>query len=229
MLTKSSAKWFFIIGTSLFSLIFLGLTVDTVRQAPKRTNAQNLTKEVARGKLLWDENNCMGCHTLLGEGAYYAPELTKVYERRGPVWMKAFIRDPEAMFPGRRKMIKYGFNETELDDLVAFFKWIGEMDLNGFPKKTRMAALVGGANMDGAGPAGDIPKIYTDLCVACHQLGGVGGTVGPALDGVSQRMDSAAMKIWLNDPQAVKPGTLMPKLGLSPAHIDELTLFLSQQ
>jgi nitric oxide reductase subunit C len=53
----------------------------------------------------------MGCHTLLGEGAYYAPELTKVYERRGPAFIRAMLRDPEAMYPGQRKMQNYDFTE----------------------------------------------------------------------------------------------------------------------
>ena len=75
----------------------------------------------------------MGCHTILGEGAYYAPELTKVYERRGPEFIKAMLRDPEAMYPGQRRMVKYDFTDEEMEAMVAFLKWIGEMDLNGFP------------------------------------------------------------------------------------------------
>jgi nitric oxide reductase subunit C len=34
----------------------------------------------------------MGCHTILGEGAYYAPELTKVIERRGEGYVKAVLQ-----------------------------------------------------------------------------------------------------------------------------------------
>ena len=87
------------------------------------------------GKHLWERNNCMGCHTLLGEGAYYAPELTKVYERRGPEFIQAMLRDPQAMYPGQRRMVKYDFTDAEIAALVAFLQWIGEMDLNGFPAK----------------------------------------------------------------------------------------------
>lgn len=136
MLSKKQARFFFLGGTTLFSVIFLLLSLDTVGSKVKRqTKEENLSESVVRGKHLFDSNNCMGCHTILGEGAYYAPELTKVYERRGPQWIKMFIKDPEAMYPGQRKMVKYGFNDEELEDLVSFFKWIGEMDLNGFPPK----------------------------------------------------------------------------------------------
>lgn len=139
MLTKSQARAFFVGGTFLFSAIFLGLTVDTLRQVPQRTHSDKLTAEVVRGKMLWESNNCMGCHTLFGEGGYYAPELTKVYERRGPQFMQAFLRDPNAMYPGMRKMVNYHFNDRQISDLIAFFQWAGQVDLNGFPKKPELS------------------------------------------------------------------------------------------
>ena len=77
----------------------VALTVDTVRQVPSLSHEDAMTAEVVRGKHLWDRKNCMGCHTILGEGAYYAPELTRVVERRGKEWIALFLRDPEAMFP----------------------------------------------------------------------------------------------------------------------------------
>ena len=106
MLSKSAARAFFLLGTLSFSAVFLLLTIDTIRRVPAQTKQQNLTEQVVHGKHLWERNNCMGCHTLLGEGAYYAPELTKVYERRGPEFIKAMLRDPQALYPGQRRMVK---------------------------------------------------------------------------------------------------------------------------
>jgi len=37
------------------------------------------------------------------------------------------------VYPGQRKMVKYDFTEQQKTDLIAFLKWISEMDLNGFP------------------------------------------------------------------------------------------------
>src|SRR6478735_3114272 len=99
MLSKSQARAFFLGGTGVFSLAFLALTYDSHKQIPHLTKEQNLTPQVIAGKQIWEENNCMGCHTLFGEGAYYAPELTKAVERRGIPWLKMFLKDPEAMFP----------------------------------------------------------------------------------------------------------------------------------
>ena len=171
----------------------------------------------------------MGCHTLLGEGAYYAPELTKVYERRGPEFIKAMLRDPQAMYPGQRRMVQYHFTDGEIEALLAFLQWIGEMDLNGFPPKpTLLPVAVPVASRDNVVARREQPKVFNQLCIACHSLGGQGGVVGPALDDVGSRRDYNNLVVWLTDPQQVKPGTLMPKLPLSEADIVELASFLSQ-
>ncbi|HEY9840584.1 MAG TPA: c-type cytochrome [Candidatus Obscuribacterales bacterium] len=226
MLSKSQARMFFLTGTLLFSGVFLFLTIDSMASIPAQTKSQNISDEVKRGKHLFDRNNCMGCHTILGEGAYYAPELTKVYERRGPVWMKQFLKDPEAMYPGKRRMVNYHFSDAEIADLTAFFKWIGEMDLNGFPAKPDLKQAEP-VKMASNGPAA--PAMFSQICASCHSLGGAGGSVGPALDGVGTRRDAAWLSRWLADPPAVKPGTAMPKLPMSDAERAELVSFLSAQ
>ncbi len=231
MLSKSAARAFFLVGTAVCSLAFVGLTVDTFRRIPEQTRADAITPAVARGKDLWEAKNCMGCHTIFGEGAYYAPELTKVYERRGPDFIRAMLRDPEAMYPGQRRMQNYHFDEGEIEDLVAFLAWSGEVDLNGFPARpTLMPIAVPAGAAPGAGAvaaSADRPQIYNQLCIACHSLGGQGGAVGPALDGVGGRRDAEYLSAWLTDPQAVKEGARMPKLPLTPGQISELVAFLS--
>jgi len=134
MLSKNQARLFFLGGTVVFFLIFLVLSVNTVSSGiPKKTHSENVTTEVVNGKILFDENNCMGCHTILGEGAYYAPELTKVMDRRGEGYVKAVLSSKTSWTTTGRKMVAYDFNEKEVADLMAFLSWVGQMDLNGFP------------------------------------------------------------------------------------------------
>ncbi|HND32144.1 MAG TPA: cytochrome c, partial [Myxococcota bacterium] len=57
-------------------------------------------------------------------------------------------------------------------------------------------------------------------------VGGRGGAVGPALDGVATRFDAAKLDTWLRDPAAVKPGTAMPNLGLDDTTRAELVTWL---
>ncbi len=228
MLSKSQARLFFLGATLGFSGIFLWLTVDTIRQVPTRSHEENLTEAVARGKNVWESNNCMGCHTILGEGAYYAPELTKAYTRRGEAWLKAFLKDPQAMYPGKRKMVQYDFTEAQIDDVIAFLKWISEIDTNGFPQEPDMA-LVPAAQAATASPSSSgaqPPAMFTSICTSCHSVGGSGGNVGPALDGVGSRYTNTSLRAWLADPQAIKPGTAMPNLNLSGSDLDALTAYL---
>lgn len=230
MLSKSAARAFFIVGTGLCSAVFIGLTVDTFQRIPEQTHADKITDAVVRGKDIWEASNCMGCHTLFGEGAYYAPELTRVYKRRGPAFVRAMLREPEKMYPGQRKMQNFHFSESEIDDLVAFLEWAGQVDLRGFPAEpTLMPIAVPTGGTRPVAEVGTRPQIFNQLCVACHALGGQGGNVGPALDGVGNRRDATYITRWLRDPLAVKQDSRMPKLPLSEGQIDELTAYLSQQ
>lgn len=226
MLSRSQAKAFFLGGTILASGAFIALTVDSFRKLPELTHTDRLDPTVIRGKHVWDRSNCMGCHTLLGEGGYYAPELTKVYERRGPTFIRAILEDPEAMYPGQRRMVKYDLGDEDIDALIAFFRWVGEMDLNGFPPEP----VLFGVAMPGGEPVvhrSDRPQVFNQLCIACHTLEGQGGSVGPVLDAVGDRMSQDELRRWLDNPGSVRPGTAMPDLPLSQAQIQELSAFLS--
>lgn len=230
MLSKSAARAFFLVGTGLTTATFVALTVDTFAKVPAQTNQANLTESAIRGKDLWDANNCMGCHTILGEGAYYAPELTKVFERRGEPFIRAMLKDPQSVYPGQRRMQKYDFTEENITDLVAFLKWIGEMDLNGFPPKPDLGSVAVPASTkpDPIASQRDRPQIFNQMCIACHALGGQGGTVGPALDKIGDTRDREFILKWLRDPPSIKPGTTMPKLPLTEANISELAAFLTE-
>jgi nitric oxide reductase subunit C len=227
MLSMSQARWFFFGGTAFFSVIFVVLTIDTLRQVPARSNQDRMTADVVRGKHLWDQSNCMGCHTILGEGAYYAPELTRVVERRGREWIALFLRDPEAMFPGERRMVKYPFDAAQIQDMIAFLAWIGEIDTNGFPPKPDLVLASATPIAARGATIAPPPAMFTTVCVACHAIGGQGGAVGPALDGVARRKTAAELDLWLADPAKVKPGTAMPKLPMEDSTRAELVAWLS--
>ena len=134
--TKSMARNIFYGGSMFFFLLFLVLTFDTVRTLHTRDNRDAITPVVAQGKLLWEENNCIGCHTLLGEGAYFAPELGNVYTRFGNSLdaIKGFIMSrPKDGIPGRRSMPQFNFSDEELQALAEFLKYVSEIDTAGWP------------------------------------------------------------------------------------------------
>ena len=133
--SKAMARNIFYGGSTFFFLLFLALTFDTQSAIPERDNRANITPEVAEGKRLWEENNCIGCHTLLGEGAYFAPELGNAYIRLGgEAGIIGFIKSrPKDGIPGRRSMPQFGFSDEELEAIAAFLKYSSEINTNNWP------------------------------------------------------------------------------------------------
>lgn len=232
MWSKSDSLRVFSVVTVTAVIIFLLLSYDTLKKIPDQTNEKNLTAAVVRGKNIWESNNCMGCHTIFGEGAYYAPELTKVYVRRSEEFLRMFLKDPNAMYPGKRKMVKYDFSEGEIDDLIAFLKWCGEVDLNGFPVEPPLKKYITvNVNVTGTVSVSKKPEIFDKLCLTCHTFFGKGNRIEPApvLDNIGSIRDKDYLKRWLTDPNSVKKNALMPKFSLSESTISELVDFLSEQ
>ncbi len=52
-------------------------------------------------------------------------------------------------------------------------------------------------------------------CSTCHAIDGSGGRIGCDLSRVARRREKDWIVRWLRDPQAVRPGTRMPDMGLS--------------
>ncbi|KGM41508.1 cytochrome C [Aquabacterium sp. NJ1] len=131
--TKQAARNIFYGGTVFFVLLFAAIVFDSERKIPQRSNVQNITESVVRGKHIWETRNCIGCHTLLGEGAYFAPELGNVYKRRGPEFIKAWIKGQPTGAPGRRQMPQFNLTDQQLDDMVEFLKWTSEVNTEKWP------------------------------------------------------------------------------------------------
>lgn len=108
----------------------------------KKLNEAEAEALVSRGKLTTQAKNCMNCHTLLGNGAYYAPDLTKSW--LDPSWgskevreqqMVEFLMNPQDRLHNGigRRMPNLGITEEEARATVAFLKWMSSIDTNGFP------------------------------------------------------------------------------------------------
>lgn len=63
-------------------------------------------------------------------------------------------------------------------------------------------------------------------CNGCHSIAEEGGKVGPALDRAGFRLNGTWIYRWLKNPQAMKPETRMPALGLSDADAKAVTTYL---
>jgi cytochrome c oxidase subunit 2 len=77
----------------------------------------------------------------------------------------------------------------------------------------------------------------TSACALCHTIRGTdaGGVTGPDLTHVASRLSLAAgtlnysrgnLAAWIADPQGIKPGNHMPKVGLPPDDLQSITAYL---
>jgi nitric oxide reductase subunit C len=109
----------------------------------KKLSEDEAAALISYGKKIVQGRNCMNCHTLLGNGAYYAPDLTKSW--LDPAWghedsretlMMLFLQDPAnnaRTYGTGRSMPDLDITEEEARAIIAFLKWMSAIDTNGFP------------------------------------------------------------------------------------------------
>ena len=216
-MNKRQTRRFAIVATALASIAFIGLTLDSHRQFDRLTNAENITPAVVHGKDVWHKYNCINCHTLFGEGAYYAPDLTKITQHRGAPYLEAYLRDPSKFYDekrDRRLMPNQNLADDEITDLIAFLDWVSKVDNQGWPPRpilvTGAALPVANAAAPATQPTAAAPNDEaaaspekTDLnpialgqslfrsvvpaCTACHSVTPGVDMAGPSLGGIGTR------------------------------------------
>ena len=219
-MNKRQARLFAIVSTGISAVAFLGLTLHSHSQFDQLTNAQNNTPEVQSGRDVWHKYNCVNCHTLFGEGAYYAPDLTKITQLRGEQYLKAYMRDPSAFYDEqrhRRLMPKQNLSEREIDDLIKFLDWVSKVDNQGWPPRPILVtgaaipgtdfgpAQVSSSGTTSTSPPGARPvtdqenpialgaaafRSVSPACNACHSTAPGVNMAGPSLAGVAARAEA---------------------------------------
>lgn len=212
-MTNRQARIFAVAATAISALIFLVLTLDSHRQFGDLTHSENITPQVTHGKDVWHKYNCINCHTLFGEGAYYAPDLTKITQLRGAPYLKAYMKDPGKFYDEqkhRRLMPKQDLSDEEIDDLIVFLDWVSNVDNQGWPP--RPIRVTGGslpsadtAGAEGSSGAPGVTPVDADdderakgeyifrtampSCNACHSTAPGADMAGPSLAGLSARAE----------------------------------------
>ena len=221
-MSNKAARNLFIFGSLFFFVIFLGLTFDTMKQIDGR--APEVTKEVDAGKQVWHKYDCIGCHTILGNGSYFAPDMTKIVERKPTGYLKKFLMDPKSTNK-HATMPKLGLSSQEADDMISFLTWISKVDTNGWPPKPILAAAAG---VGGVEQTRGQQVYQSQGCSNCHSVNGIGGTSGPDLTKVGAGGKDAEWHVkHLKDPNSVVPGSAMPPYAsLSDSDLKELAGYL---
>ncbi len=218
-MSERTAKLIFWVGTLSSLALFLALTWDTHRSFAALTHADKLDANVVAGKRAFEKHNCNDCHTILGFGGYYAPDLTRAWKRLGEDAVRLRLQSPEKVFAGSyRKMPQQHLGAADVDRITDFLRWVSEIDNHDWPPqdsevrwKASTRRLVGGAAMS---PGAAL--VSQENCLACHALGAEGERRGPRLEYIASHRDAEWITRYLADPGKVTPGAAMPAFDKLP-------------
>ncbi|MCK5447909.1 MAG: c-type cytochrome [Gemmatimonadetes bacterium] len=139
---------------------------------------------------MFGEKGCVRCHSISGSGQSLGPDLRTIGSARtfqdltAALWnhlpdMNRRMADLEIERPH--------LSEREAGDLFAYLYTLGYFDTAGDAERGK--------------------RLFTDLsCIRCHQVGGVGGVVGPVLDHVGARgvPIEVAAAMWNHGPAMIE-------------------------
>lgn len=173
--------------------------------------------KLTRGRALFEEKGCRGCHKLDGVGGVIGPDLTTVARAGGrtPEWLMAHFRNPQEVVPNSA-MPRLDLDESEVEALTMYL--LSRTD-------ERFGAYFLSQRFVPTAETGQ--ELFEEKgCVGCHTVKGIGGNVGPALDDVAKRHDAEWLFQHFKDPRALMPSTVMPMFDFTDGEAKALTLFV---
>lgn len=89
-----------------------------------------------------------------------------------------------------------------------------------------IAEIAAARNGAAVGPEHGKMLVQGRGCIGCHVIEGIGGTMGPALDGVSSRRSQDYVTQQLLNPKTNNPASLMPNLGFNDSEAKAIWAYL---
>ncbi len=161
-----------IIMSIAFVLVVTPLSVDVAEpRNPQPDEVFYKGYTAAEGFRVAIDYNCMGCHTIVGNGAYYAPDL--VYVAR-TAWYPETIRGLLEAFAGTDYM-PFNLTDEELDKLTAWMIYLRDLNTNKWPPMPPKEVVLSEKTFKETSEA---KTLYDKYCSACHGVDGSGVVPG---------------------------------------------------
>ncbi len=100
---------------------YLATWTDTTRFASVIAEQGSGPEQIAEGRRLFANYQCLGCHVVESEGNRIGPDLTHVGARLKAAYLNVFLREPEAVIPGT-SMKNFELWDEERTALVAYLQ-----------------------------------------------------------------------------------------------------------
>ncbi len=194
---------------ALGALGWAGLTARAVATTPPSTEFDmsmvQAWQEIPADNLAaigyFHSAGCANCHAE-GKGG---PDVLQGPTRKPADWLTQHIHEPA---PGQTTTL----NANQTKALVNLFTKLTDKDIAAF--NAPQAAI------DGA-------IVYNmNQCSMCHELNGVGGKMGPPLDGLASHRARDWVEGHFADPKKFTPGSTMPAYKFNRQDMDRITSYL---
>jgi ubiquinol-cytochrome c reductase cytochrome b subunit len=200
-----------------------GLTLAAIKTTPPQTEASlidfsgpiqwmQLKPAELSGIHYYRQENCKGCHNVTGTEAKTGPILLNTSKRHDTAWMVAHFKAPQSTSPGTM-MTPVNLSGPQLNDLAAAM--LALTPDNGNIVETTPAFAADGAAL-----------YQKSGCSACHMVNGVGGKMGPPLNGLGSRRTEAWTIEHFLQPQKMSPGTPMPPYKFAQGDMQNMVPYL---
>ncbi len=167
----------------------------------------------SKGRTLYMENNCLGCHLLKGydRPTGIGPILTAVATKTTPDWIAYWVKQPKR-YLARTVMPDFELADDEIRAMAAYLISLAQSPATG------------------SGATGDMEigrKKFEDLgCLGCHAIDGKDEGFGPDLSRIGEKTNPTWLAAWIRDPKKYWPETAMPVLRVPEEDIGPLVGYL---
>jgi len=170
---------------------------------------------LSRGKNLYVSKGCRGCHELanFSRPESIAPVLSRVGEKVSVKWLAKWLKRPKDYLP-ETIMPFFDLPPKEIEALSAFLLT---------KKDDNLAAVNVAETTDLQNGKKLVDKIG---CLGCHKVADRGGTFGPDLSRVAEKVQPLWQIPWIKNPLSYDPQTVMPDFRISESQISDISAYL---
>lgn len=174
----------------------------------------------SRGRALYLESNCLGCHVLDNHerAKGIGPKLTALATKTNAGWFRAWVKKPKD-YLARTVMPDFELADGDIRAMSAYLFSLNK-PLASDPE-TRKAMNF--PDMEKQGKA----KLTALGCLGCHTIDGKNEGFAPDLARIGEKATPEWLSAWIKDPQKYWPETAMPNLRVPEEDIRLLAAYLA--
>lgn len=116
----------FLLLSTLSLVLFVSITLISARLPSQ------ISEQAVAGKLVWQRNNCVSCHTLFGNGGYAADDLTNITDKESSAYLINYLVQPPVMRPNK-KTHHPALDEEDAQNLVNYLEFVHTIPTLGWP------------------------------------------------------------------------------------------------